>query len=626
MQNNLFRKGLTIIVLALFILINIISSITIPALKQDFSDNDRTFPTDEGTEYWALLIGVGVYGDSIDEHRPSMLSEVDDLYDVLLESSSWSADHIKVIKGEDATVPNIIRGLRWLDKKDDRDDISLVYISTHGAPLSSDIPPVDEDDGVDEALMSYWGFTFPVPPFSFIWDDELNFMLNRLDSKGVCLILNTCYAGGFDDSSRIKASNYLFPYFEIPISPLKWMEGFAEDVSAKGRVVIMSSQEYEVTIAGRFSPFLIDGLRGFADKNMDGIVTAEEAFFYIEPRCFWHHPKIYDGYTDELPLIDLASNENKVPNKIEKNDYNKLESKWMQLEEVNFDGDAIVCGYITDSATNYPIEDTFVEMEWQSDALNWDHDWMRSNSFGFFSFNVLEGYVTLRFLEDNYFSKSTGWFTVKENDKLWVNVSLDTLPPENAVVCGYITDYETSEPLKDISVYLERLDYEGRRYRNHCEVNQIGFYSINTVPGEIYLEPYPEYDYPWEMTCRYDVLENETIWVNLSLHRCIDVDILKPLKAIYVKNKLLVPFTRTVIFGDVDIEAFVHGYYWMDPLDVDKVELYIDDELKHTYNSTPCKWKWDEKSMLKHKHTITLIAYEGSEVVSEKEIQVWKFF
>ena len=150
----------------------------------------------DGTEYWALLIAVGVYADDPQQNRPLMLEEIDDLYDVLLESPWWSEDHIKVIKGEDATVTNIIKGLRWLDKREDSDDISVVFITTHGSPLGFDIPPFDEDDGTDEILLSYWGFAYPG---SFIYDDEINFLLNRLESQGVCLIVDSCFAGGFND-------------------------------------------------------------------------------------------------------------------------------------------------------------------------------------------------------------------------------------------------------------------------------------------------------------------------------------------------------------------------------------------------------------------------------------------
>jgi len=98
-----------------------------------------------------------------------------------------------------ATIFNIIQGLRWLDKMEDSDDISMVFITTHGFPLDIDIPPLDEEDGADEGLISYWGFAFPN---LFIWDDQLNFLLNRLESQGVCLI------GGFwRGCSRTRSSS-----------------------------------------------------------------------------------------------------------------------------------------------------------------------------------------------------------------------------------------------------------------------------------------------------------------------------------------------------------------------------------------------------------------------------------
>ena len=46
------------------------------------------------------------------------------MYEMLLDSDWWSEDHIKVIKGRDATATNIIQGFRWLDQMDDDDDNS----------------------------------------------------------------------------------------------------------------------------------------------------------------------------------------------------------------------------------------------------------------------------------------------------------------------------------------------------------------------------------------------------------------------------------------------------------------------------------------------------------------------
>ena len=145
----------------MIVLILILSGFGAVALNSDikelnFETLDFEHIGDRDTEYWALLVAVGVYADDPQQNRPLMLEEIDDLYDVLLESPLWSEDHIKVIKGEDATVSNIVMGLRWLDRMEDSDDFSLVFITTHGSPLGFDIPPLDEDDGTDEILVSYW--------------------------------------------------------------------------------------------------------------------------------------------------------------------------------------------------------------------------------------------------------------------------------------------------------------------------------------------------------------------------------------------------------------------------------------------------------------------------------------
>ncbi|RLF47888.1 MAG: hypothetical protein DRN10_03300, partial [Thermoplasmata archaeon] len=117
-----------------------------------------------GTEYWALIVAVGVYANNPDMDRPSMLVESEKLRKMLPVSSNWNESHIKVIEGENATVPNIIEGFRWLDKMEDEDDISLIYLTTHGFPILFDLPPFDEADGMDEALATYRGFLpFPNP-------------------------------------------------------------------------------------------------------------------------------------------------------------------------------------------------------------------------------------------------------------------------------------------------------------------------------------------------------------------------------------------------------------------------------------------------------------------------------
>ncbi len=258
-----------------------------------------------GTEYWALLFAVGVYKNNPDQDRPSMLEAVDDLYDVLLDSPQWQADHIHKVTASEATGRRLIQELIWLIQNEDSDDMSLIYLTTHGGPLKNpsgypvDLPPKDESDGTDEILVMYDGFD---KWYAFIWDDLLNFFLSLLQSQGVCLIVDSCFSGGFND----------YPMFEGSIQEEEYTaetftQGFIEDLATQGRVVLMSSREDEFSYGSDFSDLLINGFTGWADffGNGDGINSAEEAFVFAE---FWlnmagqQHPTILDLYSGEFPV------------------------------------------------------------------------------------------------------------------------------------------------------------------------------------------------------------------------------------------------------------------------------------------------------------------------------------
>jgi hypothetical protein len=305
----------------------------------------------KGTEYWALLVAVGVYYNHPEQDRPTMLNAVDDLYDSLMASSNWQADHIHMLKASQATTLNLIKELIWLIQNEDNDDISLVYITTHGSPLRTknglpiDLPPKDEADGEDEALIMYYGFERT----DFITDDLLNFFLDRLQSTGVCVIVDSCYSGGFNDPPMLDVSTST--YYTSSITALNkncitnkyagyqntrnnveqitnriniephlttsqtnivttnkvnhleteynneqlsskvitksytaesFVQGFIEELAGQGRVVLMSCEEEEMSYGSDFSNTLIDGFNGWADlMGNQDGINSAEEAFYF---------------------------------------------------------------------------------------------------------------------------------------------------------------------------------------------------------------------------------------------------------------------------------------------------------------------------------------------------------
>jgi len=253
------------------------------------------------TEYWALIVAVGIYANNPDMDRPSMLVESAKLQEMLPVSSNWDENHMKVIERENATVPNIINGFRWLDEMEDENDISLVYLTTHGFPILFDIPPFDEEDGMDEALATYRGFLpFPNPwsweplanAFAILTDDEINFFLNRLESKGIGVIVDSCHSGGFNDN---------WSYSKAAVE--NWAKDFAGELQGRNRVIITSVPETETSYGSYFSNYIIKGLQGYGDVNGDGMCSLEEAFNYAKPiieKDTGMRPQIFDDYPGEL--------------------------------------------------------------------------------------------------------------------------------------------------------------------------------------------------------------------------------------------------------------------------------------------------------------------------------------
>ena len=87
----------------------------------------------------------------------------------------------------------------------------------------------------------------------------------------------------------------------------------------------------------------------------------------------------------------------------------------------------------------------------------------------------------------NYFTYHTGDFFTQNNSLIWLNISLIPYPPVSAVVCGYITDAETGDPIPGAYVNLN-CDTAYGSFSNGTNTNEIGFYTVGTIPGiiEIY--------------------------------------------------------------------------------------------------------------------------------------------
>lgn len=77
---------------------------------------------------------------------------------------------------------------------------------------------------------------------------------------------------------------------------------------------------------------------------------------------------------------------------------------------------------------------------------------------------------------------------------------------------------------------------------------------------------------------------------------------------------------KTIILGKIDVEAEVNGIYD----EVEKVEFYIDDQLKYTDYEDPYEWSWEQRSFFRHDVETKVFFDDNTSAIDN--VVVWKFF
>ena len=94
----------------------------------------------------------------------------------------------------------------------------------------------------------------------------------------------------------------------------------------------------------------------------------------------------------------------------------------------------------------------------------------------------------------------------------------------------------------------------------------------------------------------------------------------KPENSIYFINKEILPFFSPLIFGKIDVDVYANNI----DNEIDRVEFFVDDELKEIDTSEPYSWTWDERVFFKH--TLKVVAYDTAGTNATRKLEVWKFF
>lgn len=242
-------------------------------------------------DLYALVVGVSKYKHS---KIPNLNVSDKDAKDfagfIRGQKKLFMNVYVRVLTNEQATRSEIEKELYYNLRKAGKNDTVVVFLSGHG---------VDDPNTPGE----YFFLSYDADPdylaASAVQMSRQSF-INKLDSKRVVLIADTCQSGGFAGAGTKR----LKPSLDKMMGQFKESEGKVLITSSRADEYSKESPEHGNSL---FTYYLLEGLKGNADEDGDGIVSLKELYEYIYAKTKdasdgYQHPQIQGRIVGSFPV------------------------------------------------------------------------------------------------------------------------------------------------------------------------------------------------------------------------------------------------------------------------------------------------------------------------------------
>jgi len=217
-------------------------------------------------KYYAVLVGINDY-PGIGHDLPYSVNQINAFKNTLLKGGNWRESNIQSLTNQNATASGILSAIAGLASKEDRNDLSIIYLVGHGG-----------HNATNECFIAY---------DKGICDEELATAVDHFEGYLV-IIIDSCYSGGF-----------------------------IEELQGKKRIIMTacskneSTYQYDELHSGFFGYFLNLTLEKFTK-------TTEATFLLACPLTIRYsqqlsdelggnytvHPRVFDGTLGLMKLIN----------------------------------------------------------------------------------------------------------------------------------------------------------------------------------------------------------------------------------------------------------------------------------------------------------------------------------
>lgn len=248
---------------------------------------------------YALIVGISTYKDAKIPKLNYTTHDAQAIFDLLVnpDMAGFKKENIKFFLDDEATLFNIKDAIsNWLFKNAKEDSIVFIFFAGHGG-VEEDRLGIEKDN-LAKYLLPY-DADFDNFFASALSNSDFNKLLLSIKSKRLVVFMDSCYSGGVSEKKARDVKIVEDPY-----------EKMAE---GEGRLVIAASQpdqrsfEDENLSHGIFTYHLIDALKGKADLDNDGYVTAMEVYKYLSETVTKTARRLAGGVQEPILRGDLKT-------------------------------------------------------------------------------------------------------------------------------------------------------------------------------------------------------------------------------------------------------------------------------------------------------------------------------
>jgi carboxyl-terminal processing protease len=253
----------------------------------------------ERKDDFALVIGISDYREKVIPAVKYAKRDAEIMAGYLQNVGGIPKTNIKVLTNEGATKSDLEAHIEdWLQRRVSERSTIFIYYAGHGAP---------ETQGREAYIVPYEGhpdFPSKLYPLRKMYES-----LNKIPAKNVVVMLDSCFSGGGGRSVAKTGARPLVISVEDPIL-------------ASGKIMVLSaatgtqiSSDYDKAQHGLFTYYLLKGMGGEADSDINGTIEIGEMYDYVRKTV--SNTASIELNRDQTPVLlpstEIAGDRLKIP-------------------------------------------------------------------------------------------------------------------------------------------------------------------------------------------------------------------------------------------------------------------------------------------------------------------------